>query len=515
MWSVRFKLTAITIGAILTTLIVVAISVELSSKKSIGEALEKRAISYTKSLSSDIGFAVAAGMLDEVRNLSNSFLEGHPEAGGITVVGEDNDTIISGVGEEIQSKTVKALFGKKGEAKKVISLNDEYFKCYLVPIFNGEMFLGHLIYIESQKEMDSLLADQRKTLLLVYIVVLVTMGIVMTVFGGRFSDPLKQMAQLARNVANGDLSKKEISIRNKDEVGQLAKAINEMAEALSRQVGAIKDTADSVLNNTSSVSKITSDLASSTNEQAEHISDVVALTAILKGKGGESKRNASRIVDMAGKSVDYSNEGLEAVSSSLDENVQIRDQVLSITSRVEELVEELSQVYSIIATVEEIAGQSNLLAINASIEAAKAGKIGRGFSVVAKQVKTLSKQSRQATVEVTDTLSRIQAAIDAVASSARIGGDRAESGVKSIESTGQVILRLTETISQTSDAAKPITAGVQDQFATLDEIEKVMNGVKSMALSNLKNSQYVESSIKELNIVAVKLEGLVSNYRIN
>lgn len=329
--------------------------------------------------------------------------------------------------------------------------------------------------------------------------------------------PIRRVISLADRIVDGDLTADDAdnAETGSREVALLTSAVTELATVLRGQVGAIKDSASSLLRESSHMMSATSQLASAASEQASSIAQTTATVEELKQTGRTTSENARQIVDVSSKSVDASDTGLASVDSSAADIRRIFDQVEAIVNGIEDVRTKVSEVDDIIATVNKVADQSNLLSVNASIEAAKAGEYGRGFTVVAQEVKNLAEQSSKATTRVRMTLESIQSSIENVVFEARVGRERADAGVASIEKTGGIITDLGSDITDASTAAKQIATSANANSVGLEQIAQAMTDINQAAAENKKSAVQVEDGGQALNKLAENLEKLVSHYKLH
>lgn len=329
--------------------------------------------------------------------------------------------------------------------------------------------------------------------------------------------PVRRAAMMAERIANGDLVAEMTDSEKSDhtslDMAMLNGAIVQLSTTLRTQVSAMKNAAAALLKESSQLASATAQLASGASEQASSISETTTTIEELKQTGKETSDNAKTIVSNAEKSVDVSQAGLKSVDQSIGDIRRIFDQVESTVSGIDQVRTRVAEVDEIIATVTKVADQSNLLAVNASIEAAKANEYGRGFAVVAQEVKNLAVQSSDATNKVRDTLSSIQEAIEEVVVLARSTRERAEAGVSSIEKSGAMINNLGDDITTYSSTAKQIAISANEHDMGLEQISQAMVAINKAAADNQANAAAVKRGGESLNKLAAELEALVSNYK--
>ncbi|MDO8706310.1 MAG: methyl-accepting chemotaxis protein, partial [Sulfuricaulis sp.] len=173
------------------------------------------------------------------------------------------------------------------------------------------------------------------------------------------------------------------------------------------------------------------------------------------------------------------------------------------------LSEQSQAIGEIIATVNDLAEQSNLLAVNAAIEANKAGEQGKGFAVVAQEVKSLAEQSKQATAQVRTILGDIQKATSTAVLATEQGNKAVEAGVKQTTETGESIRLLADSIAEAAQAATQIAASSQQQMVGMDQVALAMENIKQASVQNVAGTKQAEAAAQNLHELGQKLNDLI------
>jgi methyl-accepting chemotaxis protein len=192
-------------------------------------------------------------------------------------------------------------------------------------------------------------------------------------------------------------------------------------------------------------------------------------------------------------------DGKKAVDATIDGMTRIRRQMDSIAESIVKLSEQSQAIGAIIAAVNDMADQSNLLAVNASIEAAKAGEQGKGFAVVTQEVRNLAEQSKQATAQVRSILNDIQKAISSAVMATEQGGKVVEIGVKQSSEAGGSIRTLSESVSASAQASMQIVAATNEQLVGMDQVAQAMESIKQASDQNVFGVRQVETAIHNLS----------------
>jgi methyl-accepting chemotaxis protein len=206
--------------------------------------------------------------------------------------------------------------------------------------------------------------------------------------------------------------------------------------------------------------------------------------------------------------------GKKSVDDAIGGMQGIQERMGFIADRIVKLSEQSQAIGDIIATVNDLAEQSNLLAVNAAIEAAKAGEHGKGFAVVAQEVKNLATQSKQATAQVRNILGEIQKATTAAVLATEQGSKAVETGVKQSGEAGEAIRLLSVSIEESSNSTLQIVTSTQEQAIGMDQIATAIQSINDASNQNLAGSRQIETATRNIYDLNQKLQQLVGRYKI-
>ena len=225
-------------------------------------------------------------------------------------------------------------------------------------------------------------------------------------------------------------------------------------------------------------------------------------------------QKAQYVSDASQKAVQVSHSGSRAVDDTQEKMNRIRRQMESIAASVVRLSEQSQAIGEIIQTVNDLADQSNLLSVNASIEAAKAGEHGKGFSVVAQEVKSLAEQSKQATAQVRSILNDIQKATSAAVLATEQGSKAVDEGVRQSAEAGEAIKALATGITEAAQAATQIAASTQQQLVGMEQVITAMGNIKQASAQNVAGTKQTEDAAHNIHEQGQKLKALIAQFKV-
>ena len=324
---------------------------------------------------------------------------------------------------------------------------------------------------------------------------------------------VERCSAFSARVAAGDLTAR-ISPDGDGDLNRLYENLNGMVADLGAISRAVRQRANEIGQASSGVLAAISQHASTANQQSAAIAEIAATVSEVRMTAEQTASKAAEVSALAQGSAKAGDEGLAAVRSIVDGMGEIRLTLDRLATSILDLSEQAAQINEIIATVTDFADQSNLLALNASIEAAKAGEQGRGFAVVAAEVRNLADQSKDATAAVRSILGEIQRATNAVVLATEVGSRSAEQRSGQAQHAGQVIGQLTDVVHQAAQAVQVIAVSAHEQSVGMDQISAAMNEVRDASTSYVEGSTALQQSASDLDAVATALRELASRYRL-
>jgi methyl-accepting chemotaxis protein len=327
----------------------------------------------------------------------------------------------------------------------------------------------------------------------------------------RMTRSLQEMADVAKLIAASDL---RVQVKPQSEADVLGNAFATMVENLRRTTGELSEGVNVLAASASEILASTAQVASGAVETGTAIAETTSTVEEVKQTAQISSQKAKYVAESAQKATQVAQTGRKSVDASIEGMKRIQAQMESIAESVVKLSEQSQAIGEIIASVNDLAEQSNLLAVNAAIEAAKAGEQGKGFAVVAQEVKSLAEQSKQATAQVRTILNDIQKATTAAVLATEQGSKAVESGVKQSAEAGEAIRLLADSITEAAQAATQIAASSQQQLVGTDQVAMAMDNIKQASAQNVAGTRQTETAAHSLHELGQKLKRLVEQYKM-
>jgi methyl-accepting chemotaxis protein len=333
------------------------------------------------------------------------------------------------------------------------------------------------------------------------------------------TEPVNEAMRLARFYASGDLTARfDEKIPVAGEFVAYRDALNTIGIELQRLMKLINEElyeGISVLSTASSeILLVTTQLSSASSQTAMTVNETSDTVEGVRTKADLMNQKTKEVSEKAMQALNDSGDGQKSVEEILDGMNHIQRQMDMIGMNVIRLSEQSQAIGEIIATVTDISEQSNLLAVNASIEAAKAGEFGKGFAVVAHEIHNLAEQSKQATGNIRTILTDIQRGVSSTVVSTERGTKSVADAVRLTSDARQAIEVLTRSTAESSRQAIEIASSIHEQAAGMDQISLAMEKIRDAAQKNLEITRKAEKTAEDLHELGLRLKKLTVQYHV-
>ncbi|WP_018984159.1 methyl-accepting chemotaxis protein [Salinimonas chungwhensis] len=326
---------------------------------------------------------------------------------------------------------------------------------------------------------------------------------------------LNRVVSSLRNIAeeNGDLTVR-IESNSKDEVGELVTYFNRFMERLQNLVKDIVDTTLPLSSLAQNLNTLTTDTNRTIKNQQESATEAKSAVEQMSQSVYQVAHNAAEASTAANEAADAANEGKRVVGNTVSSIQSLAENVAETADVIQKLENDSNQVGVVLDVIKGIAEQTNLLALNAAIEAARAGEQGRGFAVVADEVRTLASRTQQSTEEIQNTIERLQSAAQSAVTVMNKGNEKARESVDTANLAGHSLDTITQTIDQISQMNAQIAASTDSQQATSRNIVNSVDAIFQRTEETSKDSQELASASHQLADLATKLESIARQFRV-
>ena len=363
-------------------------------------------------------------------------------------------------------------------------------------------------------EIDRKIATNRWYMIIISsVMTLIVLTVIWRVIKKSATAPITGLVSLMGDIANGDLTQK-IDVTSEDEIGELSENANKMVEDINNALSQVLATTKMVASSANELSKDSAQIVGGAKSQSDKSTNVATAMEEMSATVTEIAKNSGEAANASKEARDMAVKGGDVVKKTLDGMGRIASSVERSANTIKVLEKSSAQIGEIVKVIDDIADQTNLLALNAAIEAARAGEQGRGFAVVADEVRKLAEKTSKATKEIADMIKGIQVDTKNAVSAMDEGTKEGKAGVSLAIEAGAALDKIVETVKRVSDMIAQIATAAEEQSATTEEITRNIGSIAEVSKDTMTKAEASSSVTEEMKKLAEELESLVNRFKL-
>lgn len=370
--------------------------------------------------------------------------------------------------------------------------------------------------VAQASELGDQLYTSSRTMIIFVILAGATIGIGIAILIGRMiSRPLSLVVKRAQQITDGDLTGEHIVVNSNDEIGILTISINQMSDALKNLILEVTTATQEVASASTEIAASSEQMATGMSQQTEQVTQISSAVEQMGASVLEVARKSSEAAKNAMAAGTVAEEGGTVVSSTIDGMQTIREAVNSSSDSVTSLGKRGEQIGQIIEVIKDIAEQTNLLALNAAIEAARAGEHGRGFAVVADEVRKLADRTTVATEEIAESITAIQIETTQAVGRMNTGTQQVKTGVERATAAGNSLKQIVTHTQDVADMIHSIASATEEQSAASEQIACSVETISAVTKQSAEGAGQAATAATQLSTKAEHLKRLVTKFKVN
>lgn len=481
--------------------------------------LEKDARIAASRLSTEAQLYVAEGALKKMRTQERNFLLQQNDEAITTFKSEGEQAI----------QSIEASYASQSAKEEVISL----FNTYMATFENTAGKVRHLARIQEQLTEtarkvvhaattlqnalnDDMKRDQTHAVILIGSAIAAAVmigGLLAWGLARSIINPLREAVSVASRVASGDL-RDDVNADRQDELGQLLHALGTMVTNLRSLIQGIGRGSEDIATSTGELSSVTKQTNQGMTQQRDQTDQVATAMDEMVATAGEVARNAEEASVAASSASETARSGEQAVADTLARVGELNNAVTLVQQRLDGLRADTRNIGTILDVIKSVAEQTNLLALNAAIEAARAGEQGRGFAVVADEVRSLAQRTQSSATEIERLITNLVTSADETVAVMETGTALATRTLESANATGEVIRQITQAVANIAELNLQIATAAEEQTSVAEDINQNVTLIRDVSDQTSTSTSQASSASAELARLGESLQTQVARFQV-
>ncbi|MGI3129214.1 methyl-accepting chemotaxis protein [Halopseudomonas pachastrellae] len=325
--------------------------------------------------------------------------------------------------------------------------------------------------------------------------------------------PISQALQVARTIASGDLSQR-VHAEGNDEPAELLRALAAMRDSLSDTIEGISNASSQLASASEELNAVTEDSARGLRQQNNEVEQAATAVNEMTAAVEEVARNAASTSEASRETDEHSRNGQYQVRQTVSSINALSNDLTETAENVESLAAEVNSITQMLDVIRAVAEQTNLLALNAAIEAARAGEQGRGFAVVADEVRALAHRTQQSTTEIEQMIGSVQKGASSAVQAMQGSTGLAATTLRLAQAAGEALDGVTRAVSSINERNLVIASASEEQVQVAREVDRNLVNIRDLSTQSAAGAEQTNSASQELSRLAVQLRDLVARFRL-